>query len=408
MILFIDTNILLHYSSLEQVDWKEVCGVDNVRILLSPVVIEELDKHKRNANPKISKRAKNVIRKISETGLIGNWGNSVTIEVITKRPMNETFIKHSLDKEEQDDRLLAVILEFENADNKSLKLLTNDLGPKLKCLSLSIETLSLPEKYELKEEEGELVKEIIKLKEQLNKYESQAPKLSFQFENNKDFYSIKLIKFDFEEIKREKLTKIILENPHMNNPQDPFWNMRDPFINAKSVDSYNSGLDKFYNEYEDYLIESKEHFSKVSLTNAIKFKLSNLGSIPANDIDIKLHFPDGFLLKNEKPRNKNKKPSSPMKPGEIFKSQLIFPLSHAPQTNLIPGITTSAQIKKTNSYDVSFSLKSLKHNQDFIFEEIFLTFDSFDSAGGFQIEYKIYAANIPTVQEGYLNVIVEQ
>jgi len=408
MILFVDTNILLHYSNLDQVDWKEVCGNNNVQILFSPVVIEELDKHKRNPNQKVSKRAKNVIKKISDTGLTGNWGSSVTIEIITKRPTNETYLKYSLDKEEQDDRLLATILEFSASRSNDVKLLTNDLGPRLKCISLGIETLSLPETYALKEDD-ELSKEITRLKEQLNKYQTRIPRLALHFENNKEFHSILLTPFDFEKIKVEKLSKAIQKNPHIEISKDLSSIMKFQFLGTKSIEAYNSELNKYYSDYEEYLIESKEFFLTASLTSSIKFKLSNSGSVPANDIDIKLHFPDGFSLKDRKPKNKMNKPTVPFKPGEIFTRLPILPtLYSTPSVNPIPGITTSFQIKKTNSYDVSLTLKTLKHNQDFISDEILVVFDSLESAASFQIEYEIYAANIPDIIEGKLNVIIEK
>ena len=93
MTFFVDTNILLHYVPLDQVDWNEVCGTNSVTILIAPIVIEELDKQKRNSNAKISKRAKTVVKRIGEIGLKRNLSPFVSFEVITKRPSIDLYEK---------------------------------------------------------------------------------------------------------------------------------------------------------------------------------------------------------------------------------------------------------------------------------------------------------------------------
>jgi hypothetical protein len=412
MTLFIDTNIILHFTPLDQVDWAEVCGEQKVNILFAPVVIEELDKQKRNSNSRISKRAKNAVKKIGEIGITGNWTDNISIQVITKRPASETYLNHSLNREEQDDRLLAAIIEFKATSDGKVKLITNDLGPKLKCLSLGVEAMSLPDKYELKEEDDDVIKENNKLKEQINKYKSGVPKLSLQFDNDESFIAIRLKRFDFSDFKSLKMSEIEREHPYMEVPKEDTlrWAFRHPFVNEESIKNYNLDLAKFYLEYETYLSECEAHFVKLNLTESIKFKLFNKGVIPAGDIDVKLHFPDGFSLKDRKPKNTAEKPRPPFKPGEALTlNPYIFSSIARPNIDALSfPAKGSPSIKKTNSYDVAFDLDTLKHNQEFIFEELFVTFDSFENAVGFKVDYKIFAANIPDVLTGQLNVIVEK
>jgi hypothetical protein len=183
-----------------------------------------------------------------------------------------------------------------------------------------------------------------------------------------------------------------------------------PLINSESILNYNAKLAKFFLEYEDYLTECETHYCNLFLTETITFKLFNEGSIPANDIDVKLHFPDGFTLSDSKPTNSAEEPRPPFKPGEALTlNPYIFSSISRPNINPIPFyVKGSPSIKKTNSYDVTFDLETLKHNQDYVFDDLYLTFDSFDSAVGFTVDYKIYAANIPEVITGQLNVIVER
>ena len=105
------------------------------------------------------------------------------------------------------------------------------------------------------------------------------------------------------------------------------------------------------------------------------------------------------------------KPQPPLKPGEALtlKSN-IFPTSYLPHS---PSDISFARrgipsIKKTNSYDVEFDLDSLKHHQNFVFDDLLITFDDYESAIGFTIDYKLFAANIQEIVKGKLNIKVDK
>lgn len=408
MKLFIDTNILLHFNSLDKVDWLEVCGSKKIEVLFAPIVIEELDKQKRNNNSKISKRAKEVIRKIHNIGNKGNWSDNVYIEIILKRTPDKIFFDNDLDKEVHDDRLLASLIHYKNTVEKDVKLLTNDLGPKLKCQWLSIECLSLPEQYELNNEDEDIIKENKSLKDQINKIKLSIPKLKLLFDDDKEFTTIRIKKFDFDVFYEKEMESIHSKYKLYdlsNNKSNLYFG---PLINYESLLNYNIELLSFFDKYGDYLVESENYFRSLFLTNSLKFKLFNEGSIPATDIDVKLHFPDGFDLSSRLIKNNQKEPIPPSKPGELLSNVNLA--SQLSQIITKPNVTSRKgfpSINKTNSYDVTFTLETLKHNQDYVFNSIYLTFDSFEGSKGFTIDYKIYAANIPDVIHGQLNVRIE-
>jgi rRNA-processing protein FCF1 len=60
--LFLDTNVYLHYMDFEQIDWKELIDSD-FTIVVPPIVIREIDKHKDNNRGKIQSKAKAVSKK---------------------------------------------------------------------------------------------------------------------------------------------------------------------------------------------------------------------------------------------------------------------------------------------------------------------------------------------------------
>jgi hypothetical protein len=67
-------------------------------------------------------------------------------------------------------------------------------------------------------------------------------------------------------------------------------------VDPESIKKYNEGLDSFFTGYERYLRKLAEFYAWESRTAAINLVLLNEGSKPADDVDIFMHFPDGFEL----------------------------------------------------------------------------------------------------------------
>jgi predicted ribonuclease YlaK len=76
IVLFLDTNVFLHYQSFDQIDWSALFGVANVEIIIPPVTVHELNKHKdSHPKPRIRARAADIIKK-----LLGLFENSLNID----------------------------------------------------------------------------------------------------------------------------------------------------------------------------------------------------------------------------------------------------------------------------------------------------------------------------------------
>jgi hypothetical protein len=65
------------------------------------------------------------------------------------------------------------------------------------------------------------------------------------------------------------------------------------------------------------------------------------------------------------------------------------------------------KIRKTNSYDVEFRRNKLQHGFIWEFAPLFVTFDTWESAKSFSIDYIIRAGNMIDPKEGKLGVVVE-
>lgn len=68
---------------------------------------------------------------------------------------------------------------------------------------------------------------------------------------------------------------------------------------------------------------------------------------------------------------------------------------------------SSPTIRRTNSYEIHFHVRTLKHKYQEPFETLFVAFDSWDTAKPFTVGYELSAGNVPNVVHGQLHVIVE-
>jgi hypothetical protein len=179
---------------------------------------------------------------------------------------------------------------------------------------------------------------------------------------------------------------------------------------------YNQEVGDFFREYPNYLRELHEYKRLSGLTVEIRLVVENVGNTPAEDVDLHLHFPDGFAL-GERTAEEPAEPSQPTAPrkwGEMFVRPRDFLTEMAMPTSYVPAETMRAasrerfKITRTNSYDVQRSFERIKHSYSRPVNSMVLTFDSLASAHSFQIGYQLTAANLPQAMAGSLNVVVHK
>lgn len=421
--VFLDTNIFIHFSDFEQLDWQNILDTEeDIVITLAPIVIDELDKHKYNKNPKIAKRVKRLLPKIEsyiDNPKLCKYG----LKYISSRPLDFTFTENKLDKNEQDDCLLASIIEFSKTfgNNESIVYITNDVGPRLKAKSLNIDTLKLADEYQLPNEPDETEIKNIKLQNELNDLKSKAPVLSLSFANESNLMKYKRNSFDYskQDFIETEMKKVRIDNPYLvyrhttqiQNTKPPISFLHStPFSRSETqIKEYNKELDKYFIEHQKYVERLFEGFVFKLNTIEIDLILNNIGTSPALDIDIEIHFPDGFELFEEKdiPKISNKA-SLPYKPKHRYDFNFYLDpigISSLSATRNVdfPNLNQPT-IKKTNSYLVSYPVKSLKHNQSFELEKLYAKFKNINEAKGFTIDYKLIVSNIAKVITGQLHI----
>lgn len=68
--LFVDTNTLIHFKNLRDIDWRVLFpDVSSVDVLISKAVIGELDRHKNSRRDRLRARSRAALKLIREARL---------------------------------------------------------------------------------------------------------------------------------------------------------------------------------------------------------------------------------------------------------------------------------------------------------------------------------------------------
>ncbi len=443
--LIIDTNIWLHFTFMDEYPWQSHNECDNhITLVVTHPLIEELDKKKYSGKNHLKQRAIKALKLIDQhrNSVLKNGCNLYLFNENIKREYIESL---GLDIFDDDDRMLAALLKYkEDIGHENVWLVSNDLGPRLKAGKFQVDCIIPNDEYLLKSPDDELEKSIKLLKLENEKLKNQTPKLSVTFENgdtlakykiserNEDkseFVNSELLKIQgkYKRYKlkneREEEFKKLKSKESNSNFSDMLCQMlidsKEPNfeknigINEKQKEEYNMELANFYNEYEIYLNDLYKSNLRKELTIEINLKLLNTGTVPAEDIDVFFHFPDGFVLLDEE--SYFEEPSAPHPPHHP-RSPFDFSLPRVPMINTptdfanistVKANVSSPSIKKTNSYNVDIHVVKLKHNTSVILDKMFVVFENFESIINFNVDYELRCSNFPNIVSGKLNFVIE-
>jgi rRNA-processing protein FCF1 len=438
--IVVDTNTFLHFIDLDQIRWEELFPGKILVLVICPQVIRELNRHKDTPrNPKIRDRATNILRKIegwvdSESNIALKGSVEVQFRIYDA---SIDFAAFKLVREVDDDHIIAILIEMQNElPSNSVVLLSKDIGLKLKARTQGFSVVSLPDSALLPEELLPSEKKIKELENQVKELQNIRPKLRLAFADESSKVSLefqgatelseantansmtairnkypKLVEQKFQD-KADAVSPILQGLSRMNFELGQ--------LTPKKIDEYNRSLDEFFSNYEQYLKDLRSFCEWERRTATLRIFLVNEGTCPADDIDIFMHFPDGFKLFDEddylKPPKEPKAPSKPRSALDQLTSPVIWggidPLYRNHSLDLLtrlpvgPSNVGSPKIKRTNSYDVTVKIKKAKHGLIEELDVMYITFDSSSTVQSFKIDYSIHASNLPKYIEGSLNVII--
>ncbi len=155
-IVVLDTHLLLHFLPPEQVNWREIVGVEPVRLFLPITVVDELDELKYTGKDSVRGKARaaltNLERAVGPGGSPGRVREGVTIEV-------ELALSDDPRDPDADRSIISVCVELEQLAGKpnTVSLVTGDAGMRLRAAQRDVRVVAMPEKYLRKPDEGDEV-----------------------------------------------------------------------------------------------------------------------------------------------------------------------------------------------------------------------------------------------------------
>jgi hypothetical protein len=434
MKLFIDSMVYLHYRNLEDIDFPALLDVVHVSVVVPRITLRELDKQKNtHSSSRIRDRARRVLLKIEGwIGVKGNIRTNVQAEFFPSAP-NIDFARHGLNPDWNDDVLIASILQYKTLHpSEDVVLITQDSGPRLTAQALGIKVFQLPDEYKLPSEPDPMEIENRELAKALERLKNALPKLVVGFAGSEEEQVFarfvlppppdtmeKEVARKIDDL-RSKLPK--QHPPDQEQPKNSITDLQhqwaalsyiDP-IPPEEYERYNRDVDAFLSQYEKYMCETWEVQASAKRTISFEIEIRNIGTAPAEDVDVEFRFPGGFqLLAEEDLPDLPAEPRPPRKPRS--RMQMIYdnigriPNFHLPSPTLPDfKMTTSFKIERTGSYTVSDHFERIKHGSHVVLPEMFLVFDSYDSAASFNCQYTLRLANLPDAVNGQLHFVIEK
>jgi hypothetical protein len=349
------------------------------------------------------------------------------------------FAAYHLSREVQDDQLMASMIAYQldNAEDEIL-LVTSDAGLLLmaKAKRQRVGALQCPDHLKLSEQLDPEQVQLREMEAELNKLRNRLPKLDLEFESSDKRIGFKLdsvaeitpteIQQSIEEVKRKyPKREVLLPEQRAENigglnlsellaAQNPLGT-----ISQEDIVKYNEALDKYYERYEKYLNDKRAFEMVQARLIRIDIQLVNTGTAPAEDIDISMHFPNGFTLlsagKIPEPPTKPNPPSRLKSAMEIMMEGIGHPMAdyyHLLRPNMphieAPSNVSAPSIKRTSSYNVGVHVARIKHLSPESLDPLFIVFDSFESASSFHIDYGILTASLPEKVSDKLHVVIQK
>ena len=410
--VFLDTMVYLHFAPVAQIDFCEIFGVDAVTILVPRVTFKELEKHKiTHASERTRLRSRQALALLEEHFKAGlPIRSGVSFEFIPHMPRVD-LDELGLNPLWNDDLLIASVLEYQGKKpSEETVLVTDDAGARVTCRHLGVRTFELPEKYRLAPEVDENEKEVRRLQREVQRLKNALPKIVVGFGTGMESVARFALeapeRFD-ESLIARTLSKLKVALPELPLKHDSLTLSADLALSelARALSAsdvfgtipdeefqrYNKERLAYFENYRNYMRATAEAKNRATRSLRFTIALANAGSAPADDVDARLLFPDGFSLCAEEDRpaspTEPRRPTKPRSRGELMASELSVPNLYVPRMD-IPnlGPPSTFQLRKTNSYELSDHFVRIKHGQTEELRELFLTFDSYDDAQSFHCQ----------------------
>jgi hypothetical protein len=435
---FFDTNILLHFTTFDEVDWLKFLNAPQVYLILTRPVLREMNKFKddrtvawrRNRAHMLLSKIEALLPQSAEVPVhIKDSVDTVFLLDIPREPDAEWIRKHVLDPEVTDDRILACILRYqEQYPDRHIRFLSNDLSFRRNAIANGIDTVKPDGKVLVQLEQRSPEEERIReLERELQDYKNSRPKLEFGFSNDQELTTMVMCPAQGDDkLNAEVLSKVFTDE-YVHRRFIEQQQHLERIINQSRGHAPEYQFQKYVKACETYLKElepalKRQWMQQYGNMCLLSFVLKNVGTAPAEDLKIKLHFPPGTLaidtddleeeiiIPDEPKAAWMDPPGDWLRAGGII-SPSTFPILPADPTWHMTRAYYETQPRRRgplcnkakDSHIVTYTAPKLQQ-QDLWTMRSVVVFLVPDGKEGFSIRYSISADKLPKRKEGTLQV----
>ncbi len=403
-----DTPVALHYRQFSDIDWCALVDADEVVVVITTVLMREVDHHKDQSRGALQQRARAFsswlgdVRRKKATVIRRN----VSIELSAREPeIDVDFKAHGLEASVNDDKFVAsMIRDAQTHPGVRLVCVTSDNTLSVKIDGAGFTAIDPPADKRLPDEPDPVERENRRLREeivQLQKRIAPEAKLSLRFDNGSDRTTISLSGLDAptsddldEELDAEReglrLQFTILDRIKFRPPS------------TQDIDTYLTRLREWMGTFASVGVQSAH-------TVDLQLLLANDGPGNATNIEVELSVPqDVHLAEHRTLPNVQDRPTRPEAQEHLA---LLTMVRYRPSTlaHQAPfGIRNPVRVDDdgSDSHRTTIVADLGKHRSHLPLPKLQIWFDPGAVPRGLKIHYRIHTTTPPGIDEGDLHVKV--
>jgi hypothetical protein len=330
-----------------------------------------------------------------------------------------------LDPEIEDDRIIGALMAQRLSDHVTY-LVTDDLGPGLKCRARGIPIITPPAEYRHPDLMGEDEREVAELRRRISDYESRQPELRLEFvaagvrgpRLEREIRHPQLAADqEIEDQIRKEEARLVRMGGAPATSLTVFG-----AIGADERERFQQEASTYLHDYGGYLRQRREYLRRTAFIVKLQCLLLNKGQATAEGIHTVLRVPDGPQVFDDDslPRAPEppSRPAAPRSQLEILQQGMRLPdlalssmlseraLHSLDQVRGIRGESLAPKITEGGSYRVEFHVGELQHGFEIEFDPFYCVFPVAEAVASFSIGYEIHAKNLAVPTKGQLPVIL--
>lgn len=296
MNIVLDSNILLHYRNFEDIPWQEELGCGDITIVLTAMVIEEIDEKKDNEKGKIQKRAKAVSSRIAEIFLDESSSKYPVMYLDSAYATEDERRQYHLDR--NDNQILFDVIKSD-MDKESVVVVSSDNNMLIQAKKIGFKIHRLDDEFRLKDELSKEEKEAQAAIKELERLKNRMPDPILVFENGENNMKIKRTPALNREVEVQKRVEELRHKwPEKTVEGEQYSVWGNTFSNAspEMIVQYNVSRGKYIEANEKKIKIEVERDDLQQRMKEIAIQIYNNGTASTGKMNIFIYIPKDIKL----------------------------------------------------------------------------------------------------------------